>query len=152
MPPLKPGFIPVTPEESAQITAAVEADPDTWILTDEDFANMRPFSEVHPEQAAFLKRHGFMVTTETLANMTGPREEVTVKLDPGLAQFFKQHRDGGEDLLNDILRSVVFDEELVITRCNEGVIYCRCDDDPPEESSEPSNESAARPKAAPVST
>ena len=141
---------PLTDEEDARITAAAEADPDTWILTDEDFANMRPFSEVHPEQAAFMQRHGFMVTTETLANMTGPREEVTVKLDPGLATFFKQHRDGGEDLLNDILRSVVFDEELVITRCKEGVIYCRCDDDPPEESSDPSNVSAARPKAAPV--
>ena len=151
MPPLRPGYVHLTDEEDAQITAAVEADPDTWILTEEDFANMRPFAEVHPEQAAFMKRHGFMVGTQTLANTRAPREEVTVKLDKGLAQFFKQHRDGGEDLLNDILRSVVFDEELVITRCKEGVIYCRCDDDPPEESSEPSNESAARPKAAPVS-
>ena len=136
---------PLTDEEDARITAAAEADPDTWILTDEDFANMRPFAEVHPELAAFMKRHGFMVSTQTLANTRGPREEVTVKLDKGLAMFFKQHRDGGEDLLNDILRSVVFDEELNLTRCKEGVIYCRCDDDPVEESSERSNETAAKP-------
>ena len=152
MPPLKPGYVHLTDEEDARITAAVEADPDTWILTEEEIREMRPFAEVHPELAAFMKRHGFMVTTQTLANVRGPREEVTVNLDPGLVSFFKQHRDGGEDLLNDILRSLVFDEELVITRCKEGVIYCRCDDDPPQESSDPSNEAAAKPEAAAVST
>ena len=142
MPPLKPGYVHLTDEEDARITAAAEADPDTWILTDEDFARMRPFAEVHPELAAFMKRHGFMVGTQTLANVRGPREEVTVNLDPGLVSFFRQHRDGGEDLLNDILRSVVFDEELNLTRCKEGVIYCRCDDDPVEEPAEHSNEAA----------
>lgn len=147
MPPLKPGYVHLTDEEEAELAAAIEDDPDDWILTEEELESAVPFSEAHPEQAAFMRRHGFMVTTQTLANMTGPREEVTVKLDPGLVTFFKQHRDGGENLLNDILRSVVFDDELVITRCKEGVIYCRCDDDPVEESSEPSNKSAAKPKA-----
>ena len=150
--PDKLDFIPITDEEEAELTAAVEADPDDWFLTDEELENMVPFREAHPELAAFMKRHGFMVTTQTLANTRGPREEVTVKLDKGLAQFFKQHRDGGEDLLNDILRSVVFGEELNLTRCKEGVIYCRCDNDPVEESSEHSNEAAAKPEAAPVST
>ena len=136
----KPDLGPLTDEEDARITAAAEADPDTWILTEEDFAQMRPFAEVHPELAAFIRRHGVMISTQTLANIEAPRDQVTVNLDKGLATFFKQHRDGGEDLLNHILRSVVFDEELVITRCKEGVIYCRCDDDPKdstEENSQP---------------
>ena len=101
---------PLTDEEDARITAAAEADPDTWILTEEDFAQMRPMAEVDPERVAHFKRHGVIISTETLANLSGPREEVTVTLDPGLVTFFKQLRDGGEDLLNDMLRSVVFDE------------------------------------------
>ena len=144
MPPLKPGYVHLTDEEEAELNAAIEDDPDDWIPTEEELESAVPFSEAHPELAAFMKRHGFMVGTQTLANTRGPREEVTVKLDKGLAKFFKQHRDGGEDLLNDILRSVVFDEELNLTRCKEGVIYCRCDDDPPEEA-------ATKPEAAAVS-
>ena len=140
MPPLKPDYVPITNEELAELTAAVEADPDDWFPTEEELATARPLKEVDPGLVAFINRHGFMIGTQTLANTTGPREQVTVNLDKGLATFFKQHRDGGEDLLNDILRSVVFDEELVITRCKEGVIYCRCDDDQKdstEENSQP---------------
>ena len=35
--------------EEAAIQAGIAADPDTWELTDEDFAHMRPAGEVHPE-------------------------------------------------------------------------------------------------------
>ena len=130
---------PLTAEEDARITAAVEADPDTWILTEEDFAQMRPMAEVDPGLVAHFKRHGVIVSTETLKNHSGPRREVTVNIDTGLAIFFKQLREGGEDLLNDMLRHVVFDEELEITRCKKGVIYCSCDNDPVVE---PESESA----------
>ena len=125
---------PLTDEEDARITAAVEADPDTWILTEEDFAQMRPLAEVNPEFAAYIERHGITFATEVLAKFDGPREEVTFNLDPGLVTFLKQLRDGGEDLLlNDMLRSLVFDEPFEITRCTKGVIYCSCDNDPVSE-------------------
>ena len=130
MPPLKPSFIPITDEEDALVNAAIEADPDDWIPTDEELAGMRPLAEVDPKRVAHFKRHGVIVTTETLKNLSGPREEVTLNLDPGLVTYFKQLRDGGEDFLNDVLRSVVFNEELEITRCTRGVIYCSCDNDP----------------------
>ena len=35
--------------EEAAIQAGIAADPDTWELTEEDFARMRPASEAHPE-------------------------------------------------------------------------------------------------------
>ncbi len=35
--------------EEAAIQAGIAADPDTWELTDEDFARMRPAREVHAE-------------------------------------------------------------------------------------------------------
>ena len=133
MPPLKPGYIPITDEEDARLKAIIEADPDDWLATDEELAQARPLAEVDPGLVSFLRRHGVIVSTETLANLSGPREEVTVTLDPGLVTFFKQLRDGGEDLLNDMLRSVVFDEPFEITRCQKGVIYCSCDNDPVSE-------------------
>ena len=133
MPPLKPDFIPITDEEDALVNAAIEADPDDWIPTDEELASARPLAEVDPEFAAYIRRHGITFATEVLAKFDGPREEVTVNLDPGLVTFFKQLRDGGEDLLNDMLRSVVFDEPFEITRCQKGVIYCSCDNDPVSE-------------------
>ena len=46
-------------DEDAEITAGIEADPDTWELTDEDFARLRPAIEVVPEiVAAYLRSRG----------------------------------------------------------------------------------------------
>ena len=38
--------------EEAAIQAGIAADPDTWELTDDDFARMRPAAEVDPELVA----------------------------------------------------------------------------------------------------
>lgn len=142
MPPLKPDFIPITDEEEARLTAAVESDPDDWFPTDAELAVARPFHEVHPRIAAALRKHGGIIGTETLANLTGPKEEITVPLDAGLATYFKQSGEGWEQLLNDTLRHAVFGEPVTIPRCHMGTIRCNCEHD-----SEPSNESAPQPKA-----
>ena len=39
----------------AAIQAGIAADPDTWELTEEDFAQMRPASEVHPELVEYWR-------------------------------------------------------------------------------------------------
>ena len=39
-------------DEETAISAGIATDPDTWELTDEDFAQMRPVAEVFPELAA----------------------------------------------------------------------------------------------------
>ena len=49
MPRLKPNDIPLTPEENARVKAAIAADPETFDLDDEWFAQARPATEVAPE-------------------------------------------------------------------------------------------------------
>lgn len=44
MPKLKPGTIFPTPEEDAAINAGIAADPDTYELSDAEFAQLKPFS------------------------------------------------------------------------------------------------------------
>lgn len=111
MPTPKFPLPPLTDEEDARITAAVEADPDAWILTEDDFAGMRPFSEVHPELAERIKKHGVRISTETLATVNDFKEEVTVALDAGLVTYFTQTGDGWQQLMNDTLRAAVFGED-----------------------------------------
>lgn len=104
--------LPPLTEEDARITAAIEADPDAWILTEEDFAEMRPFAEVHPELAERIEKNGVRISTETLATVNDFKEEITVELDAGLATYFRQTGDGWQQLLNDTLRAAVFGENL----------------------------------------
>jgi uncharacterized protein (DUF4415 family) len=55
-PKAKTELIYPTPEEDEQINAGIAADPDTWELTEEDFARMRPMSETHPELLEAIRR------------------------------------------------------------------------------------------------
>ena len=114
----------MTDEEDARITAAAEADPDTWILTDEDWEETGSIDEVDPEFAAEIRKHGARITTETLATVNDFKEEVTVALDAGLVTYFRQTGDGWQQLLNDTLRNAVFGEDIPPPVCNEGALGC----------------------------
>lgn len=126
MPPLRPEHISLTDEEDAQILAAIEADPDTRSPTDEEWAQMRPAAEVHPEIVAAYNNGGIRISTETLANMRGPKDEVTLSLDAGLVTYFTQTRDGWEQRLNDLLRGLVFGERDKLVACTGDVYSCPC--------------------------
>ena len=126
MPPLRPEHISLTDEEDAQILAAIEADPDTWSPTDVEWAQMRPAAEVHPEIVAAYNNGGIRISTETLANMRGPKDEVTLRLDAGLVTYFTQTGDGWEQRLNDLLRGLVFGERDKLVACTRDVYSCPC--------------------------
>ena len=126
MPPLNPRDITPTDEEDAKILAAIEADPDTWILSDEEWAQMRPLAEVDPEFAAAYKNGTMRISRETLANMRGPKEEVTLSLDEGLLLYFTQTGEGWEQRLNDMLRGLVFNEREKLEVCTGDVYSCAC--------------------------
>ena len=115
-----------TEEEDAEIIAAAEADPDTWILSQEELAQMRPAAEVDPSLVAAYNNGTLRISTETLANMRGAKEEVTLSLDKGLLKYFTQSGDGWEQRLNDTLRGVVFNEPEKLNRCAGDIVSCDC--------------------------
>ena len=115
-----------TEEEDAEITAAAEADPDTWILSEEELRQMRPAAEVDPELVAAYMNGTLRISTETLANMRGPKEEVTLSLDKGLLKYFTQTGEGWEQRLNDVLRGVVFNEREKLVVHSDDVSSCAC--------------------------
>ena len=115
-----------TEEEDAEITAAAEADPDTWILSDAELAELRPAAEVHPDLVAAYKNGTLRISWETLANMRGPKREVTLSLDAGLVTYFTQSGDGWEQRLNDMLRGLAFNEQDNLVACTGDVYSCPC--------------------------
>ena len=126
MPPLNPRDITPTDEEDAKILAAIEADPDTWILSDEEWEQVRPIAEVHPEIVAAYKNGTMRISRDTLANMRGTKEEVTLSLDEGLLLYFTQTGEGWEQRLNDMLRGLVFNEREKLVVCSGDVYSCAC--------------------------
>ena len=115
-----------TEEEDAEIIAVAEADPDTWILSEEELAQMRPAAEVDPSLVATYNNGTLRISTETLANMRGAKEEVTLSLDKGLLKYFTQSGEGWEQRLNDTLRGVVFNEPEKLNRCAGDIVSCDC--------------------------
>ena len=97
MPKLKPGTFLVTDEEDRRIKEAIVADPDTSEMTDEQFAKMRPVSEVHPEIVEAYKR--------TRGKQKKPTKvPVYIRLDDDIVALLKSSGKGWQTRLNDTIR------------------------------------------------
>ena len=100
MPKLKPTDIEPTSEEDAAIRAGIALDPDTWELTEDDFARMKPASELTPrivERAA--RRRG--------RQKSPTKERITIRLDADIAAHFRATGPGWQTRLNDTLRQAI---------------------------------------------
>ena len=87
-------LIPPTDEEDDAINRGIAADQDTRELNDEDFARMRPHAE-------FMRNRG---GRPRLAN---PKEQVSIRYDAEVLEFFRATGDGWQTRMNDALREWV---------------------------------------------
>ena len=80
----QPRLIRNTPEEEAAIKSGIDADPDTFEPTDEQFAQM--------------KRRGGR------PKLAHPKVAVTVRYDAEIIERFKESGEGWQTRMNDALR------------------------------------------------
>lgn len=90
-----------TPEEDAAIALGIAADPDTWELTDEDFARARPASEVFPE-----------IVADYHHRMRGVQKRptkvlVSLRLERDVVERLRASGRGWQSRVNDMLRKAV---------------------------------------------
>ncbi len=91
--------------EETAICVGIAKDPDTWVPTDEEFAQMRPAIEVEPQWVEAHRAGQIKMPPRPL--VTKVQEEVV--LDSDIVDFFK-HLDPHwqKNRINDFLRIVIF--------------------------------------------
>ena len=89
---------PLSDGEEARIQAGIAADPDNPELTETDFQQMRPASEVLPPSlyAALTRPRGRPKAAET-------KVPVKLRLDRHAVEAFKATGDGWQTRMNDVL-------------------------------------------------
>ena len=92
--------------EEVAIYAGIARDPDAEVLTDEDFAQARPFAEAHPQLAERLTRRR--------GKQKAPlKVRTTIRLDADIAEYFQPTGPGWQKRLNEVLRGALFDEVTI---------------------------------------
>ena len=82
------------------IAKGIAADPDTYELTDEELAKLKPANEIIPKVAKAYKR--------TRGAQKAPtKESITIRLDAAVVDFFKSHGKGWQVKINDALLDFV---------------------------------------------
>jgi uncharacterized protein (DUF4415 family) len=85
-------IIPPTPEEDEAINAGIAADPDTFVPTDEQFAEMRPRSE-----RVAARRMGQPLNESS-------NEQISVPCDADIIAAFRATGEGWQARMSDALR------------------------------------------------
>lgn len=88
--------------EEELIQSGIDADPDTFEPTDEQWAEFRPASEVALEIVEAYRR-----TRGPQKNPT--KELISIRLDPDVLEHFRETGPGWQGRINDVLRRAAFD-------------------------------------------
>ena len=86
-----------TPEEEAAINAGIAADPDTYELTDEEMALLKPMN------TPINELHG--VKGRPKAEVT--KERITIRLAPEVTSYFRATGKGWQTRMGDVLKEYV---------------------------------------------
>jgi uncharacterized protein (DUF4415 family) len=92
--------------EDALINAGIAADPDTFELTDEDFAKMRPAKEVLYELLPKETADAMLQQPKKPGRPkgSGTKKSITVRLDTDVLATFKKTGKGWQTRMNDALK------------------------------------------------
>jgi uncharacterized protein (DUF4415 family) len=92
-----------TPEEEAAIQGGIDADPDAREMTDEEYANARPASEVMPAAV-----YNELVLPRRRGPGAKPRKaQVTFRLDQDVVEGLRATGHGWQSRANEALRKLV---------------------------------------------
>ena len=86
-----------TPEEEAAINAGIAADPDTYELTDEEMALLKPMN------TPINELHG--VKGRPKAEVT--KERISIRLAPEVTEYFRATGKGWQTRMGDVLKEYV---------------------------------------------
>ncbi|MYZ44203.1 BrnA antitoxin family protein [Schauerella aestuarii] len=86
MPKLKAGTIIPTAAEDAQIQKGIDADPDTYVMTDEEWAKAKPVARIGRPKADVTK------------------ERITIRLSPEVVDGFRSTGSGWQTRIDAALK------------------------------------------------
>ena len=94
MPKLKTGTIHPTPDETARIQVGINADPDAYSLSDEEWEKVKPHVRVGRPKAEITK------------------ERITIRLSRDVVTQFRETGDGWQTRMDSALRQFIAEHPL----------------------------------------
>jgi uncharacterized protein (DUF4415 family) len=95
MPKLKHGHISPTPEEDAQIQVGIDADSDTWLLTDEEWQKVKPTARIgRPPAEVTKERITIRLSRDVVTQFRATGEGWQTRIDAALKQYILEHPIG----------------------------------------------------------
>ena len=92
MPKLKPGTILVTDEENARIQAGIDADPEAYSLTDEEWARVKPTTRMgRPPAEVTKERITIRLSRDVVTQFRATGAGWQTRMDAALRQFIEEH-------------------------------------------------------------
>ena len=92
MPKLKAGTIIPTPEEDAIIQTGIDADRDTWFLTDEEWEKVKPTVRIgRPPAEVTKERITIRLSRDVVTQFRATGAGWQTRMDAALRQFIEEH-------------------------------------------------------------
>ena len=92
MPKLKPGTIIPTPQEDARIQAGIDADPDAYSLSDEEWEKVKPIARIgRPKAEVTKERITIRLSRDVVTQFRATGEGWQTRMDSALRQFIAEH-------------------------------------------------------------